>query len=91
MFLDRDGDYQIDPNERISEEKIQIKFSDGENHQGEITDGEIHINFTGKRVGSKVTVNATDLYETFTETIPTSGDVLIIFRIEQPKLPSKLP
>ena len=91
MFLDRDGDYQIGHNERISEEKIQIKFSDGENHQGEITNGEIHINFTGKRIGSKVTVTAPDLYETFSETIPASGDLLIIFRIEQPELPINLP
>jgi len=91
MFLDRDGDYQIDDNERVSEAAIRVVFPDGEIRQGKIAEGEVHMNFTGKRIGSEVTITAPDLYESFTETIPKTGDVLVVFRIEQPALPINLP
>ena len=91
MFLDRDRNNQIDDNERISDAAIRVEFQDGETFQGNISNGEVHVRFTGKRIGSKVTVSAPDLYESFTETIPQSGEVLVIFQIEPPDLPLNLP
>ena len=91
MFLDRNGNYQIDEDERISESPILVEFPQGEIYPGKIMNGETSIDFEKKKIGSRVTIAAPELYQSFTETIPDTGSILVIFRIEQPRLPAKLP
>lgn len=91
LFVDKNENLRMDEGERVSGESIQVELDDGEKYSARTENGEAHFYFQNKLVGQTGTASATSLYQSFDFVIPQSGEVLIVFRIQPPPVPNRLP
>ena len=91
MFIDSNENLRMDEGERITGELVKVELDDGTEYTGKVNNGELHFYFQNKQVGQSGQAIATNLYQSFEFTIPKSGEVLIVFRLQPPNSPNRLP
>jgi hypothetical protein len=91
MFVDYNNNLRMDEGEKVSGEIVKIELDDKTQYSGKMDNGELHFYFQNKLVGQKGKAVAVNLYQSFEFTIPKSGEVLIVFRLQPPKSPIRLP
>ena len=91
VYTDLNNNIFIDKNEKLNNEKVEIKFADGELLQGLTDDGVYRYNFSNKMIGSKLVITIPSLYLSESIRIPENGQVFYLFRIEKPEVPKYLP
>jgi hypothetical protein len=91
VYVDRDGDGVIDEDERVDGVTVVVRYEDGTSETRTVSQGEAEFNMSGKQINSSVTVSLPNLYRVYRTRIPAEGEVLVIFRLEEPPLPPVLP
>jgi hypothetical protein len=91
MYVDRDTDGEIDQDERVDGVTVIVRYVDGTSETKTIRRGEALFQMVGKPINSNVSVNVPSLYRIYRTQIPAEGEVLVVFRLEEPPLPPLLP
>jgi hypothetical protein len=91
VYIDRNGDGVIDDDELVDGVAVVVRYEDGTSETRTVSRGEAIFNMTGKQINSSVTVSLPTLYRVYRTRIPAEGEVLVVFRLEEPELPPVLP
>jgi hypothetical protein len=91
VYVDLDGDGAVDEDERVDGVTVVVRYEDGTSETKTVSQGEANFNLGGKQIDSSLTVSLPALYRVYRTRIPAEGEVLVIFRLEEPPLPPVLP
>jgi hypothetical protein len=91
VYVDRNGDGEVDEDERVDGVTVVVRYEDGTSETRTVTRGEALFNMAGKPINSSVTVSLPTLYRVYRTRVPAEGEVLVVFRLEEPQLPPVLP
>jgi len=91
VYVDRDGDGVVDDDERVDGVTVVVRYEDGTSETKSTVRGEALFDMIGKPINSSVTISLPTLYRVFRTQIPAEGEVLVVFRLEEPQLPPVLP
>jgi hypothetical protein len=91
VYVDRDGDRVVDEDERVDGVTVVVRYEDGTSQTQTVVRGEAVFNMAGRPINSSVTVSLPNFYRVFRTRIPAEGEVLVLFRLEEPELPPVLP
>lgn len=91
VFIDANGDGIPQPNEFVDGVTAQITLANGTTVTQRVTNGFTDFDMSGQPVGSFVTISLPTLYRQTTVRVIEQGVQPVIFRLEPPQIPTKLP
>jgi hypothetical protein len=91
VFLDQNGNGVPDDGEWINAMKVRVLVSNTEEIIKLTENGIAIFDMTGYKPGSGIDVSLPGLYRNQTFLLPESGDYVVIFKFDQPVLPTALP
>jgi hypothetical protein len=91
VYIDYNHDNQPQENEWVDGVAVTVTFADGTVMSQTLSKGTTTFSLAGKTVGIQGTVSIPSLFRSDTFAVPNSGEVLRVFQIQPPVLPTKLP
>ena len=91
VYIDYNHDNIAQSNELVDGATVKVTFSDGTTMSMETVNGMATFNLSGKVVGLAGEVSVESLFRTEEFAVPSSGEVVRIFQIQPPVLPTALP
>jgi hypothetical protein len=91
VFVDNNGDGIPQPNEFVDGVTAQITLPNGTNVTQRVTNGFTDFSMSGQPVGAFVTISLPTLYRQTTVKVIEQGVQPVIFRLQPPQIPTKLP
>ena len=91
VYLDRNQNGAPDDGEGLDGIPVLLEAEDAPSQTGTTENGEIVFSLEEIRTGSQATVTLQGLYRSERFTVPSSGEVPIVFMFEAPVLPTDIP
>ncbi len=91
VFIDRNGNGVFDSGEGVNAMTVLVTTSTGEQITKRTENGIAVFDMTGYRPGIGVTVSLPGLYRSENFSLPQQGEVSVIFKFDQPALPTIIP
>lgn len=91
VYVDRNQNYYPESEENIDGMRVTATFTDGQVISTATENGQAVIDLTGFPVDSEVLVALPDVYRSQKVRVTRDGEIPIIFRLEQPPMPTALP
>jgi hypothetical protein len=91
VYMDRNGNGAPDAGEWIDAMTVQVSVSNTEKLTQRTSNGVAIFDMTGYPPNSGIDVSLPGLYRNETFLLPEQGDVTIVFKFDQPVLPTTLP
>lgn len=91
VFIDRNGNGVFDSGEGVNAMTVLVTTSTGEQIAKRTENGIAVFDMTGYRPGIGVTVSLPGLYRSENFNLPQQGEVSVIFKFDQPALPTIIP
>jgi hypothetical protein len=91
VYIDLNQDGLPQPNEMVSGVEVQVVFSDGTTMAQTTSGGEALFDLTGRVLGLNGKISIPNLFRTGQFSVPAAGEMLYVFKLEPPVLPTALP
>jgi len=91
VYVDRNGNGVADDGEWIDAMTVQVSVSNSEKLTQRTINGITTFDMTGYPPDSGIDVSLPGLYRNETFLLPKQGDVTVVFKFDQPVLPTTLP
>src|SRR5258706_942153 len=91
VYIDRNGNNAPDDGEWIDAMSVQVSISNSKQLTQRTINGITTFDMSGYAPGSGIDVSLPGLYRNNTFLLPEHGDVTVVFKFDQPVLPTSLP
>ncbi len=91
VYIDRNGNNAPDDGEWIDAMSVQVSISNTKQLTQRTINGITTFDMSGYAPGSGIDVSLPGLYRNNTFLLPEHGDVTVVFKFDQPVLPTSLP
>jgi hypothetical protein len=91
VYMDRNGNNAPDPGEWIDAMTVQVLISNSEKLTQRTQNGIVTFDMTGYTPDSGIEVSLPGLYRSEVFRLPEQGEKIVIFKFDQPALPTILP
>ena len=91
VYIDRNGNNTPDDGEWIDAMSVQVSISNSKQLTQRTVNGVTTFDMSGYAPGSGIDVSLPGLYRNNTFLLPDHGDVTVVFKFDQPALPTSLP
>lgn len=91
VYIDRNANNTPDPGEWVDAMTVQVTISNAEQLTQRTQNGIAIFDMAGYTPGSGIDVSLPGLYRNQVFELPETGDVTVLFRFDQPVLPTSLP